>query len=207
MGEPGSSNFQIACDQRGVATVWVDVPGRRYNTLTEQVLNELDRLVEHIQHDPVVRMAIFHSGKAFGFVAGADLREISALESAEAADRLAETGQTPFGRLQALQIPTIVVLHGPCLGGGLEFAMACRHRIARDDPSTRLGLPEVRLGLLPAWGGRNFCRNSSASKRDCKCSGRAGPSPHGRLCSSGWSMKSTRPISLKRAWPTSPQRS
>ena len=67
--------------------------------------------------------------------------------------RLIEEGQTLFQRIEWLPMPTIAVIHGPCLGGGLELALACNYRVARDNSSTKIGLPEIKLGLIPGWGG------------------------------------------------------
>ena len=66
---------------------------------------------------------------------------------------ISRRGQQLFDRIERLPMPTVAVIHGPCLGGGLEFALACQYRVARDDETTRLGLPEIQLGLLPGWGG------------------------------------------------------
>ena len=153
MDLPELRNFHVTCDGRGVVTAALDVPGRAYNLFTEQVLGELQSLVARLEHDPAARFVIFCSSKESGFLAGGDLREISGLQSLQSAEQIVIIGQKLFDRLEGLSIPTAAVIHGPCLGGGLEFALACRYRIARDDDSTRLGLPEVKLGLLPAWGG------------------------------------------------------
>ena len=146
-------NFTVTHDSRGVATVSFDMPGRRYNVLTEQAFLELEQIANHLADSPAVRCVVFSSGKDSGFVAGADLKELSALPNAECAAQLVSLGQRVFDRIEALAIPTVAVIHGPCLGGGLEFALACKYRAACDEPSTRLGTPEVKLGLMPAWGG------------------------------------------------------
>jgi fatty-acyl-CoA synthase len=147
------TNLHAVSDERGVVTVILDLPGRSYNVLTAHVLAELKAAVEHLEHDPSARLVIFRSGKASGFLAGADLREISALQDTQNARQLVISGQEVFNRLESLAVPTVAAIHGPCLGGGLELALACRYRIARDANSTRLGLPESKIGLLPAWGG------------------------------------------------------
>ena len=146
-------NFTVTHDSGGVATVSFDMPGRRYNVLTEQAFLELEQIANHLADSPAVRCVVFSSGKDSGFVAGADLKELSALPNAECAAQLVSLGQRVFDRIEALAIPTVAVIHGPCLGGGLEFALACKYRAACDEPSTRLGTPEVKLGLMPAWGG------------------------------------------------------
>ena len=150
---PELRNFQVACDKRGVVTAALDLPGRTYNLFTEQVLAELQTLVAYLERDPAARLVIFRSAKQSGFLAGGDLRSVSALQDCQSADKIVIFGQKLFDRLEGLPMPTVAAIHGPCLGGGLEFALACRYRVARDDDSTRLALPEITLGLLPAWGG------------------------------------------------------
>lgn len=145
--------FRVSYGSQGVARVAFNMPGRRYNVLNQQAFAELQAVVDQLADSPAVGCAVFSSTKESGFVAGADLKEIAALQDAEHAAHFVATGQRVFDQLEGLAIPTIAVIHGPCLGGGLEFALACRYRVARDDPSTRLGTPEVKLGLMPAWGG------------------------------------------------------
>jgi fatty-acyl-CoA synthase len=146
-------NFRVTSDPRGVVTVALDVPGRTYNVLTSPVFAELQEVLLHLEQDSAARLVIFRGGKKTGFLAGADLREISLIPNAQAAERFATIGQEAFNRLERLPIPTVAEIHGPCLGGGLELALACRYRVGRDDDSTRLGLPEMKVGLLPAWAG------------------------------------------------------
>ncbi len=146
-------NFHVTSDARGVVTVGLDVADRKFNVLTTEVFGELQTLLAHLEKDPVARLVVFRGAKETGFLAGADLKEINTLQDHESVQRFGVGGQETFDRLERLAIPTVAVIHGPCLGGGLEFALACRYRIARDDSKTQFGLPEVRLGLLPAWGG------------------------------------------------------
>lgn len=146
-------NFRVTRDSRGVVTALLDVPGRAQNVFNEDVIFELQRIVGEIEHLPDVRLLLFRSGKPSGFLAGADVHEIASIRSHQTADQIVTVGQKLFDRLEGLSIPTVAAIHGPCLGGGLEFALACRHRIAQDDPRTRFGFPEVELGLLPGWGG------------------------------------------------------
>jgi fatty-acyl-CoA synthase len=152
------SYFHLIRDPRGVLTAVLDAPGRKYNVLGEEAIAELQTLLDAWEHDPTVRLLLFRSGKESGFIAGADLRELYAITSPQTADQISNIGQKLFGRLQRLAVPTVAAIHGPCLGGGLEFALACRYRIARDDATTRLGLPEIAFGLVPAWGGTQRLR-------------------------------------------------
>ena len=146
-------NFRIEHDARGVVTAWLDVPGRPVNVFDESVMQELFWLIERLEHASGIQAVIFRSAKESGFLAGADVSRIQTIASREEAETTSGLGQQIFDRLEKLPMPTVAVIHGPCLGGGLEFVLACRYRIACDDSRTRLGLPEIELGLLPGWGG------------------------------------------------------
>ena len=146
-------NFQVAIDHRGVATITLDVPNHPVNLLNEDVMQELELIVSDLEHADGVRLAVIQSGKESGFLAGADVHVIANIHSAEHAGDLIDTGQRLFARIEALPMPTLVVIHGVCLGGGLELSLACDFRIARNNSSTSIGLPEIKLGLIPGWGG------------------------------------------------------
>ena len=88
-----------------------------------------------------------------GFLAGADIHEFAKVNTPEEARELGASGQRLFNKLAELRIPTMAVIHGPCMGGGVELSLACDYRVVSDDPATRVGLPETTLGLIPAWGG------------------------------------------------------
>ena len=147
------TNFDVHRDFRGVMTAILNVADQPVNVFNESVLHDLDELLLSIEHDVSVTALVFRSGKDSGFLAGADLRVIGSLTSAEAAQEICWTGQSLMQRLESLRVPTVAVISGVCLGGGLEFALACRYRVVVEDPRTKLGLPEVELGLLPGWGG------------------------------------------------------
>jgi 3-hydroxyacyl-CoA dehydrogenase/enoyl-CoA hydratase/3-hydroxybutyryl-CoA epimerase len=146
-------HFRVTCDPRGVLTAALDVAGMPYNVFNEAVVAELESLVTQLESEPAVRMAVFTSGKDSGFLAGGDVREISSIRVPWTAEQVVLVGQQLFDRVEGLPMPTLAVIHGPCLGGGLEFALSCRYRLAQDDEHTRLGFPEIELGLLPGWGG------------------------------------------------------
>ena len=135
-----------------IATLTLDVPGQSANTLSAAVLDELEQTLAQLEAQPM-RGLIIVSAKPAGFIAGADIREFEQIDDAAHATELARRGQTVFGRLARLPFPSVAVIHGYCLGGGLELALACTYRIAREDAATRLGLPEVRLGINPGFGG------------------------------------------------------
>src|ERR1019366_4366543 len=96
---------------------------------------------------------IFRSGKAAGFIAGADIEEFTRLDSAAAGRALVQRGWDLYNRLAAVSYPTLALIRGHCMGGGTELALACRYRIVVDEPGTRMALPEVMLGIVPGWGG------------------------------------------------------
>jgi len=130
----------------------LDVAEQSTNVLSQDVLRELDQLLAELATLPLAGLVI-RSGKPGGFIAGADVREFQRIGDAAGATELARAGQQVYARLGELSFPTVAVIHGFCLGGGLELALACRYRVARDDATTRLGLPEVRLGIHPGFGG------------------------------------------------------
>ena len=153
MSQQKYKNFCLHIDERNVATITLDVPGRPLNILNESVITELDDIIRKIETNDSIRLVMFQSGKESGFLAGADVNAIAKIGSATDAIRVIETGQNLFQRIEWLAVPTIAIIHGPCMGGGLELALACDYRVARDNSSTRLGLPEIKLGLIPGWGG------------------------------------------------------
>lgn len=146
-------NLGVTRDARGVLTVLLDVAGLGYNVLNEEVLRELQTLAAELEHDATARVVLFRSAKQSGFLFGADLRQIRTLRNAREAERFSALGQQVFESIEHLGVPTVAAIHGPCLGGGLELALACRYRVARDDAQTCLAAPEVGLGLMPVWGG------------------------------------------------------
>ncbi|BDG03051.1 fatty acid oxidation complex subunit alpha FadJ [Anaeromyxobacter oryzae] len=137
----------------GVATLLVDDPGEKVNTIHPALMEEFVALVDRLEKDDAVRAIVLASGKADGFVAGARIELMQTVKDAASAQRLARDGQAVFDRLERLRKPVVVAIHGACLGGGLEWALACHYRIAADHPRTSLGLVEVQIGLIPGGGG------------------------------------------------------
>jgi 3-hydroxyacyl-CoA dehydrogenase/enoyl-CoA hydratase/3-hydroxybutyryl-CoA epimerase len=137
----------------GIAIVRLDVPGHAVNVISRFVKDELVALFEELATDARVQAVAVFSGKPDNFIAGADIEEFSRLESAAEAERLAAEGQEMLERIARSPKPVAVGIHGACLGGGLELALAGHYRVASDHPKTQLGLPEVQLGVLPAAGG------------------------------------------------------
>src|SRR6478752_8002 len=137
----------------GIAVLTFDLPGEPVNKLTSAVRDELEGLLNQLRDDPPTRAVVLISGKPDSFIAGADIEEFTALTSQDAAERLSFEGQETVSRVETSHKPIVAAIHGACLGGGLEFALACHYRIATDHPKTQLGLPEVQLGLIPGAGG------------------------------------------------------
>jgi len=164
-------HFRIERGKSGIVTVWIDVASRSMNVFHDSVIEELEVVIgelerefqsvshtdttglSHSHHESVAKAILFRSAKASGFFAGADVHQIAGLQSRGEVDAVLTRGQNVFSRIERLPVPTVAAIHGACLGGGLEFALACRHRIAMESRTTRLGLPEVQLGLIPGWGG------------------------------------------------------
>ena len=137
----------------GILKVRIDRRDKSANALSKAMLEEFERLIAEIRRNVAVRGVMFLSGKSGSFIVGADVTEMKTMTGGAEAAELSKLGQRVFELLETLHIPTIALISGACLGGGLEFAMSCRYRIADDHVKTLLGLPEVKLGLIPGWGG------------------------------------------------------
>ncbi len=136
------------------AEVILDTPGEKVNKLTRETWTELQEVIGFIRaKSDVIRSVIFRSGKLDSFLAGADITTIEVMKTVDEALGLIEKAQEVFQELAELPQMTVAVIDGACMGGGTELALACKYRIISDSPSTRLGLPEVQLGVLPGAGG------------------------------------------------------
>ena len=152
MSADATSPWRLNRDDDGLAWLAFDVPDSRTNTLSSAALDALDAVLAELDAQPP-RGLIVASAKPAGFIAGADIDEFTRIDSPEAARALVQRGWDVFNRLAAARYPTLALIRGHCMGGGLELALACRYRIAVDAPDTRLALPEVMLGIVPGWGG------------------------------------------------------
>ena len=122
------------------------------NTLARAVLEELDTALERIAIEKLAGV-VFCSAKTAGFIAGADIKEFVEFDAQGTVMESVRYGQNVFQKIAELPCKTVAAIHGHCMGGGTELALACRYRIASNDDSTRIGLPEVKLGIYPGWGG------------------------------------------------------
>ncbi|UJR82594.1 fatty acid oxidation complex subunit alpha FadJ [Sandaracinus amylolyticus] len=137
----------------GVVVLRMDVPGEPVNTLKASFAEDFARVFDELERDTSVKAIVFTSGKKSGFIAGADITMLQKAKTDREAAELSRAGQRALDRIATFRAPVVAAIHGAALGGGLEVAMACHARVASDDPKTKLGLPEVQLGLLPGAGG------------------------------------------------------
>lgn len=148
-----ASAFTLDIRPDNVAVITIDTPGEKMNTLKAEFGSQVRAIIRQIRDNKSLRGVVIISAKPDNFIAGADINMIARCTSAEEAEALARQGQQIMAELHGLTIPAIAAIHGACLGGGLELALACHGRVCSDDDKTRLGLPEVQLGLLPGSGG------------------------------------------------------
>jgi 3-hydroxyacyl-CoA dehydrogenase/enoyl-CoA hydratase/3-hydroxybutyryl-CoA epimerase len=146
------AHWQPVLGDDGIAVLTLDRAGSSVNALGRAVLDELSEIVERLSFEPPKGIVI-RSGKAAGFIVGADIREFESFEKSGTVQDALENGQRIFQRLSRLPSRTVAAIHGVCMGGGTELALACRYRVASRDPSTRIALPEIKLGIFPGWGG------------------------------------------------------
>lgn len=142
---------RTSTDADNILTIELDVPGKPVNTCTPQLLAELSEVVDSLAKSNAAGV-IIASAKARSFNAGADLFAIRDMDAAQARTYLGD-GQALFERIARLSMPTVAAINGDCLGGGCELALACTYRVIADDGAISIGLPEVKLGLIPAWRG------------------------------------------------------
>jgi 3-hydroxyacyl-CoA dehydrogenase/enoyl-CoA hydratase/3-hydroxybutyryl-CoA epimerase len=136
----------------GVLVLTLDRADQGVNALSWAVINEFDLMLERIELE-LPKGVVIRSGKAAGFIPGADIKGFEDIAAKGQTEDWIRRGQLIFQRLAELRCPTVVAIHGHCMGGGTELALACRYRVASNDDSTRIGLPEVKLGIYPGWGG------------------------------------------------------
>jgi 3-hydroxyacyl-CoA dehydrogenase/enoyl-CoA hydratase/3-hydroxybutyryl-CoA epimerase len=136
-----------------ILIIWIDVPGASVNTLGPSMVGEFEAIFGEIEKSKDIAGVVVASAKPSGFIAGADVEQFANFKSVHDAAQVSAMGQELLNRLEKLPAPSVAAIHGACLGGGLETALACRYRVATSDSSTVLALPEVQLGVIPAMGG------------------------------------------------------
>lgn len=146
-------NWTKDVDVNHIAWLGLNCPKTTANTISHDVLDELNILLQKIGKDETLKGLVIYSEKKSGFIAGADIHTFSAYKEPEQVRDFLRKGLSVFNRLEQLTIPTVAMIDGFCMGGGFELALACRYRIASDRAETKIGLPEVMLGFNPGWGG------------------------------------------------------
>lgn len=149
-------NFKLETDQNNIVWLWVDRANASANSLSKDVFSELDEIIDALtKKSKNIKGVIIASAKKKGFIAGADISQFVHLKTTKEAFELIRQPQIILDKLEALstKIPTVAMIDGFCLGGGLELALACRYRVAANTAETMIGLPEVKLGIHPGWGG------------------------------------------------------
>ena len=145
-------NWKIDQDNDGIVWLHLDKPDAQANVLSQDVLHELRDIVTELERKPP-RGVVFLSDKDSGFIAGADVKEFPLIKSEQEAREVLNLGHSICNSIEDLSCPTVALIHGFCLGGGMELALACRYRIADTEANCKLGLPEVKLGIHPGFGG------------------------------------------------------
>jgi 3-hydroxyacyl-CoA dehydrogenase/enoyl-CoA hydratase/3-hydroxybutyryl-CoA epimerase len=146
------SAFDLKVEDDGLAILTFDLPGEKVNKLSREVLTELADVLVRLTREARIRGLLVRSGKPDVFIAGADVKEFTAVRPEEVRPGVLRV-QSLFEQLANLPYPTVAAIHGACLGGGTELALACDYRLMSDAKKAQIGLPEVRLGIFPAWGG------------------------------------------------------
>jgi len=145
-------NWKLSTDADNLVWLSLDKADSSTNVLSADVMSELDRVLDEVAAQKP-RGLVIRSAKESGFIAGADVEEFTKIKDPDDAMRLVKRGWDLYNKLAALPFPTLALVSGFCMGGGVELTLACRYRIAVDQPGTRFALPEVMLGIMPAWGG------------------------------------------------------
>src|SRR4051812_27226915 len=148
-----TSNFHLEVGADRLATLTFDSPDRKLNVFTRTALQELETVLQELGGRQDIGCLILLSGKPGNFIAGADVDEIARVTDPVEAEAGSRVGHRLFAAWEALPFPTVAAIRGICLGGGLEISLASTFRVASDRADTKMGLPEVQLGILPGWGG------------------------------------------------------
>lgn len=146
-------HWRLETDNDNILWAYFDKRNAKVNTLDQETMEELSSIVDLLENDTTHKGVIIASGKKSGFIAGADISQFTHFKGIMEATDLLKKGQALFNKIENLKMPCVAMIDGFCLGGGLELVLACRYRIAEDGQKTRLGFPEVKLGIHPGWGG------------------------------------------------------
>lgn len=146
-------HWRLETDQDQILWLYFDKANAAVNTIDRDIMNEFAQILQQLMNDHSLKGVVITSAKKTGFIAGADISQFNSFKDLEESTWVLTKGQEVLQALEDLKMPTVALIDGFCLGGGLELALACRYRIAEESAKTRLGLPEVKLGIHPGWGG------------------------------------------------------
>lgn len=146
-------HWRLETDNENILWLYFDKQNATVNTIDPIVMDELSTILDTLANDITHKGVIIASVKTSGFIAGADIAEFNKFKDIPTAIELLKKGQAIFDKIEKLKMPSVAMIEGFCLGGGMELALSCRYRVAEEGPKTRLGLPEVKLGIHPGWGG------------------------------------------------------
>ena len=150
---PSYKHWRLETDFAHILWLCFDKENASVNTIDPEVMKEFSSILDDLEKDTTHAGVIIASAKKNGFIAGADISQFTKFRDIAEATRALSLGQDILNRLENLKMPVVAMIDGFCLGGGLELALACHYRVAEEGPKTRLGLPEVKLGIHPGWGG------------------------------------------------------
>lgn len=150
---PTLKNWRIDVDADQIVWLYFDKADAKTNTINREVMEEFSSIIDILTKDKIHKGAVIASGKKNGFIAGADISQFTQFKDIDQATALLSEGHDILNKLESLKMPTVAMIDGFCLGGGLELSLACRYRVAEESAKTRIGLPEVKLGIHPGWGG------------------------------------------------------
>ena len=169
-------HWKIEQDETNIVWLHLDMADSKVNLLAGPVIEELDSILDEIAKD-LPQGVIILSDKKDSFIFGADIKEFTTLENNEQAQAFLDRGHALMNKLEALSCPTVSMIHGICLGGGTELSLACRYRVLSDEKCTRIGLPEIKLGIHPGYGGtvRSIRRCGPLAAMNIMLTGRALP--------------------------------
>ena len=146
---------RLTISDKGLATITIDVPDAKVNVLSETVMMQLQTILDSLASDKSVKGLVIASAKTDSFIAGADVQAIKQLEKEPSikAYEASKLGKLVFDKIERLPYSSVAAINGTCLGGGTELTLACKYRVASNNSAVSIGLPEVKLGVIPGWGG------------------------------------------------------
>ena len=147
------NSLKVINQANGIVDIIMDTPNEKINKFCGSFIEDFHNVLSFIEERTDVKLIRFISAKKNIFIAGADIAEIASITDAKEAALKAKSGQDLFNRIENVKATTLSIINGACLGGGLEFALACDFRMSTSHASVKLGLPEVNLGILPGFGG------------------------------------------------------